>query len=47
MGDTQNRAVRNIVHASEDEKTAKRELSLWFSDEDLVEYKRVDEGHLY
>jgi nucleoside-diphosphate kinase len=39
--------VRNIVHASADEKDAKRELKLWFKPSELVEYKRVEEIHLW
>ena len=31
--------VRNLIHASENEKDAKREISLWFSPKDLHTYK--------
>jgi nucleoside-diphosphate kinase len=47
MGDAKNRSIRNVVHASEDEKSAKREIALWFKNEELVSYKRVDEEYLY
>ncbi len=33
--------VRNLIHASSDEKDAKREISLWFSDKELYSYKTV------
>lgn len=38
---------RNIVHASADEADAKIELKLWFKPSELIEYKRVDEIHLW
>lgn len=39
--------VRNIIHASADENDAKRELKLWFTPSELVNYKRVDEIHIW
>ncbi|HRY60135.1 MAG TPA: nucleoside-diphosphate kinase [Patescibacteria group bacterium] len=39
--------VRNIIHASADEKDAKRELKLWFKPNELVKYSRVDEIHIW
>ncbi len=33
--------VRNLIHASSDEKDAQREVSLWFSREELHSYKTV------
>ncbi len=47
MGDLKGRPVRNVVHASEDAKAAKKELSLWFKDSELVDYHRADEEHIY
>jgi nucleoside-diphosphate kinase len=47
LADEQKRAVRNIAHASEDKKTAEREISIWFKPEELVKYKRIDEGAIY
>jgi len=37
---------RNIVHGSDGEDTAKFEISLWFSKEELSSYNRIDEGWL-
>lgn len=31
--------VRNLIHASSDEKDAKREIALWFSEKELHSYK--------
>lgn len=47
MADAKGYSVQNVVHASEDEKSAKRELALWFKEYELVKYKRVDEAYLY
>ncbi|MEM3827078.1 MAG: nucleoside-diphosphate kinase [Candidatus Micrarchaeaceae archaeon] len=47
MGDLKSRPVKNIVHASENEKAAKKELALWFKKSELVDYHRVDEEHIY
>lgn len=37
------RAVKNIVHASENNQEAKHEIEHWFAPEELHEYKRADE----
>ncbi len=47
LADSQQRAVRNIVHASDSKETAEREIKTWFKDEEIVEYKRADEDILY
>ncbi len=47
LADSQARAVRNIVHASDAPETAEREIKVWFSDEEIVEYKRADEEVVY
>ncbi len=41
------RAVKNLAHASEDKKTADREIPVWFKPEELAKYKRVDENAIY
>ncbi|WP_049979817.1 nucleoside-diphosphate kinase [Halolamina rubra] len=40
---------RNVIHASdhEDPGSNEREIDLFFDDEELVDYERVDEGWLY
>jgi nucleoside-diphosphate kinase len=38
--DKEHRPVRNILHASDGE-TAKHEIEVWFTDQELYEYKRI------
>jgi len=40
---------RNVIHASdhEDPGSNEREINLFFDDEELIDYERVDEGWLY
>ena len=37
---------QNLVHASENEEDATKELGLWFTKEELHTYKRIDEDHI-
>lgn len=39
--------VRNVIHASSDETDAKHEIALWFSIDEIFEYKRTDEAHVF
>lgn len=39
--------VKNVVHASADENDANREIKLWFKTSELVEYKRLEEVHIW
>ena len=41
--DKNNMAVKNIIHASADEKDAKHEIILWFSEKELHSYKTVQD----
>ena len=41
------RPILNIAHASEDKKTADREIKLWFKPGEIMDYKRADEDALY
>lgn len=43
----QERAVRNLVHCSDEFEEAKRETSVWFTNEELVKYRLVGEQILY
>ncbi|BCS90880.1 MAG: nucleoside diphosphate kinase [Candidatus Micrarchaeota archaeon] len=43
LADSQGRALRNLVHVSDSRETAEREISVWFSKEELISYKRADE----
>ncbi|MFO8132367.1 MAG: nucleoside-diphosphate kinase [Thermoplasmatota archaeon] len=38
---------RNIVHASDSPETARREISLWFDDGELVDYEPTDRRWLH
>ncbi len=40
------RAVKNILHASENEEEAARELDLWSSIDDVFDYQRTDEAEM-
>ncbi|QQG38175.1 MAG: nucleoside-diphosphate kinase [Candidatus Kaiserbacteria bacterium] len=41
------RAVRNLIHCSEDAADAKREVALWFDEKDLIDYRLFSEEILY
>ena len=39
--------VKNIIHASSDEKDAQSEIKLWFNKEEITNYKRTDEEQVW
>jgi nucleoside-diphosphate kinase len=43
LGNTRKRPIKNIIHASGNLAEAEYELSLWFTAEELVSYRRSDE----
>jgi len=45
--DTHDRSIRNIIHASGNEEEAESEIKIWFSEEELHEYKLPIEETLY
>jgi len=47
MGDSDGRAVRNLIHASGTVDEAHAEISHWFSSDELIKYKIVQEKILY
>lgn len=47
MADTDDRAIRNLIHASGSVEEATQELALWFSEKEFVDYRLVQEGILY
>lgn len=47
MSDSDGRAVRNLVHASGSPEEAENEIKHWFKDEELVDYRLVQEQILY
>jgi nucleoside-diphosphate kinase len=47
LADGKKRAIKNILHVSGDKKDAEKEVKLWFTAKEFVEYKRVDESLQY
>ncbi len=47
MSDTDNRSVRNVIHASGSVDEANNEIMHWFSANDLINYRLVQEGIIY
>ncbi len=43
----ENRAVRNLVHCSESPEEAEREIALWFSEEEIMQYTTAQERIMY
>lgn len=41
------RAVRNLVHCSESPEEAQREIALWFTDQEIISYRLVQDVILY
>ena len=39
--------VRNVIHASGNEEDAKHEVALWFSIDELCDYRRAGESHIF
>lgn len=47
IADTDDRAVRNLVHASSNVQEAEYETKVWFKPEEVVDYKNLRERILY
>ncbi len=47
IADSDSRAVRNLVHASGEPDEAEKEIKIWFNDDELIEYRLVQEQILY
>lgn len=47
MADSDGRAVRNLIHASGDVDEAEKEIAQWFNDEEIAQYRLVQESILY
>ena len=43
--DKKGKVVENLIHASSDAADAKREVWLWFNEDELSDYKTVHEAH--
>lgn len=42
-GDSQNKGIPNLIHASGDSDEAEQEIAHWFSDEELYDYQALSE----
>ena len=47
LADTDGRAVRNLIHASGSAEEAENEITHWFNEDELVNYRLVQEQILY
>ena len=47
LADIDDRAVRNLVHCSDKPEEAKREIELWLSPSEIVNYTSIQEKMLY
>jgi nucleoside-diphosphate kinase len=47
MADVDGRSVRNVVHASGSPEEAQAELKIWFDEEELIDYRLIQEAILY
>ncbi|OYT32022.1 nucleoside-diphosphate kinase [Candidatus Woesearchaeota archaeon] len=47
LADKLGRPIQNLIHASDSKKEAEREIKIWFKEEELFPYQRVDEALLY
>ena len=47
LADTDGRAVRNLIHASGSVEEAENEIAHWFSKEEVLDYRLVQEQILY
>jgi nucleoside-diphosphate kinase len=47
IANVEQRATKNLIHASGDEEEAAHEIKHWFSDEELVNYERCDASVMF
>ncbi len=47
LADRDGRSIRNLIHASGDVEEAKKEIAIWFNDEELMSYRHLSEAILY
>ena len=47
IANTEGRAIQNIMHASETQEEADNEIGLWFTKDEIHEYKRADEDVMF
>lgn len=47
LSSVDDRAVRNLIHCSDNSEDAKREIDLWFSSNEIINYRLVQDQILY
>ncbi len=47
LADVDQRSVRNLIHASGNPEESAKEIKIWFKDEELLNYKHIQERMLY
>ena len=47
LADNSKRPIQNLIHASGKSEEAEREINLWFNEEELHSWTRIDEALLY
>jgi len=47
LADSSGRPIQNLIHASGEVDEAEREIALWFKDDEIHEWKKLDEDLLY
>ncbi|MFA5358775.1 MAG: nucleoside-diphosphate kinase [Patescibacteria group bacterium] len=47
MGDVDERAIRNLVHASGSPEEAEKEIAIWFKPEEILKYRLISDQMLY
>jgi len=47
LADTDERAVRNLIHASATVEEAEKEIKVWFKEEEIIKYRLIPEAILY
>ncbi|MCM8540194.1 MAG: nucleoside-diphosphate kinase [Lentisphaeraceae bacterium] len=45
-GEPDDKPIRNLIHASATPEEAANEVSIWFTDEEIVEYERINDSQL-
>lgn len=47
LGDTDDRAVRNLIHCSGSVQEAEKEIKIWFREGEILKYRLIQESILY
>ncbi len=47
LSDSSNRPIQNLIHASDSVESAEKEIKIWFSEQEIHSWSRVDEAVLY